>query len=65
MYVYTQRSRYRDDPEVTHDVDATITIAASERYDYQRPTRNKVLFKKAQISVDCIVVDIYVEHQQT
>jgi len=65
VYVYTRQSRTGLIPEVTHDVDASITIAASGTLrDHQLLTQNKRL-KKAQISVDGIEVDIYVEHQNS
>jgi hypothetical protein len=52
-------------PEATHDVDASITIAASGTLrDHQLLTQNKRL-KKAQITVGGIEVDIYVEHQNS
>ena len=63
VYVYTQRSAAGMIPEATHDVDASITIAASGTLrDYQLLTQNKRL-RKAQITVHGIEVDIYVEHQ--
>jgi predicted nucleotidyltransferase len=63
VYVYTQRSGTSMIPEATHDVDASITIAASGTLrDHQLLTQNKRL-KKAQITVGGIEVDIYVEHQ--
>jgi hypothetical protein len=50
VYVYTQRSAIGLIPEATHDVDASITIAASGTLrDHQLLTQNKRL-KKAQIS---------------
>jgi predicted nucleotidyltransferase len=63
VYVYTKRSGAGMIPETTHDVDASITIAASGTLrDHKLLTQNKRL-KKAQITVDGIEVDIYVEHQ--
>ena len=50
-------------PEATHDVDMSITIAASGTLrDQKLLTPNKRL-KKGQITVDGVEVDIYVEYQ--
>jgi hypothetical protein len=50
-------------PEVTHDVDMSVTIAASGALrDKNLLTPNKRL-KKAQITVRDVEVDVYVEYQ--
>lgn len=50
-------------PESTHDVDMSVTIAASGALrDKNLLTPNKRL-KKAQITVSGVEVDVYVEHQ--
>lgn len=50
-------------PEATHDVDVSVTIAASGTLrDAEMLTLNKRL-KKAQITVDGIEIDVYVEYQ--
>jgi hypothetical protein len=66
VYAYTLYSQAGILPEMTHDVDAAITISASAQL---RDDREGNLFvknarlKKAQVTMDGVDVDIYIEHQ--
>lgn len=50
-------------PEVTHDVDVSVTLAASGTLREQGLLTPNKRLKKAQIVVDDVDVDIYIEHK--
>jgi hypothetical protein len=61
VYAYTQHSGMT--PEATDDIDASVTaVAGGTLRDREVVVKNKRL-KKAQITVDSIEVDIYIEYQ--